>query len=55
MSGFVLSQNESPVHFASPFLNNSSYTKKFEVAGIYEYVIFDNLYNELFRGKIEVE
>lgn len=55
MNGFVISQNDSPVHFASPFLKNSSYTKKFDVEGIYEYVIFDNLYNELFRGNIEVE
>jgi plastocyanin len=55
MNGFILSQNESPEHFASPFLTNSSYTKKFNVAGTYEYVIFDNLYNEIYRGKIEVE
>jgi len=55
MNGFVMSQNDSPSHFSSPFLVDSSYTKKFDVQGDYEYVIFDNLYNELFRGKVHVE
>jgi len=55
INGFVMSQNDSPSHFSSPFLVDSSYTKKFDVQGDYEYVIFDNLYNELFRGNIHVE
>lgn len=55
MTGFVISQNESPVHFSSPYLKNSSYNKRFETEGIYEYVIFDDQYHEVFRGKIEVE